>query len=53
MIDNVQENQANPHFVRRNTMTKGALIKTEIGTAKMINRPGQEGFINALLVKKK
>ena len=44
-------NSANRHFVRRNIITKGAVIKTEIGDAKVVNRPGQEGFINAILVK--
>jgi len=50
-IVNVKENKANPHFVRRNTMTKGALIETKIGIAKIMNRPGQEGCINAVLVE--
>jgi len=44
-------NNANRHFVRRNIITKGAVIKTEIGDAKVVNRPGQEGHINAVLLK--
>ena len=47
----VKENRANPHFVRRNTITKGALIETKAGTAKVVNRPGQDGMVNAVLVK--
>ena len=50
-VEEVVENQANRHFVRRNILTKGAIIKTEAGNAKVVNRPGQEGFINAILVK--
>lgn len=50
-ILSVVENKANRHFVRRNVITKGAVIKTEIGNARVVNRPGQEGFINAVLVK--
>jgi len=50
-VEEVVENQANRHFVRRNILTKGAIIKTEAGNAKIVNRPGQEGFINAILVK--
>lgn len=50
-IESVVENQANRHFVRRNIITKGAIIKTELGNAKVVNRPGQEGFINAVLVR--
>ncbi len=49
----VKENPANPHFVRRNTITKGAVIETKIGLAKVMNRPGQEGTINAILIEKK
>jgi len=47
----VIDNKANRHFIRRNIITKGAVIRTEIGDAKVVNRPGQEGFINAILVK--
>ncbi|HDM43641.1 30S ribosomal protein S8e [Candidatus Woesearchaeota archaeon] len=49
-ILSVIENKANPHFVRRNIITKGAIIETEIGKAKVTNRPSQEGTINAVLV---
>jgi len=50
-IEEVVDNKANRHFVRRNIITKGAIIKTELGNAKVVNRPGQEGHINAILVK--
>ena len=49
----VKENAANPHFVRRNTITKGAVIETKLGLARVTNRPGQEGTINAVLIEKK
>lgn len=49
-IANVVENSANPHLVRRNILTKGAIIETSLGKAKISNRPGQEGCINATLV---
>src|SRR3989344_4123440 len=49
-IITITENPANRHFVRRNIMTKGALIKTEKGIAKITSRPGQEGTINAVLI---
>ena len=51
-IITITENPANRHFVRRNIMTKGALIKTEKGIAKITSRPGQEGTINAVLMQK-
>lgn len=50
-ITTVSENAANPHFVRRNIMTKGAVIQTELGKARVTNRPGQEGCINAVLLE--
>lgn len=49
-IQTVSGNPANVHFVRRNIMTKGAIIKTELGQARITNRPGQEGSINAILI---
>ena len=49
-ITTVVENPANPFFVRRNIITKGAIIKTELGDARVTNRPGQEGCINARLI---
>jgi len=49
-IKTVKENSANPHFVRRNTITKGSVIETKLGLAKVTSSPGQVGAINAVLV---
>jgi len=49
-IETVSGNPANIHYIRRNIVTKGAIIKTEIGNARVTNRPGQEGCINAVLI---
>ena len=49
----VEKNPANPHFVRRNILPKGAVVKTEIGLAKVTSRPGQDGIVNAVLVEEK
>ncbi len=49
-ITTIIESPANRHFVRRNIMTKGALIETDKGKAKITSRPGQEGTVNAVLV---
>ena len=48
----VIENKANREFKRRQIITRGALILTEIGEAMVTSRPGQDGVINAILVKK-
>ena len=49
-IENVEENASNPNYVRRNLLTKGAIIKTSVGRAKIVSRPGQHGVINAILL---
>lgn len=49
-IETVTGNPANIHYVRRNIVTKGSIIKTELGSARVTNRPGQEGSINAVLI---
>ncbi len=49
-IEQVVENPANRHYIRANIMTKGTVIKTDKGNAKITSRPGQDGVINAVLV---
>ncbi len=50
-ILSVLENTADRNFARRNIITKGAIIETELGKARVVSRPGQDGVINAILVK--
>jgi len=50
-IINVTESLSNPNYVQRNIVTKGAVIQTELGPAKVTSRPGQDGSINATLMK--
>ncbi|MFC2143255.1 30S ribosomal protein S8e [Candidatus Aenigmatarchaeota archaeon] len=52
-ILSVTDNKADSHYIRRNIMTKGAIIETELGQARVTSRPGQEGNVNAVLIKKK
>ena len=47
---NVIENPANPHLVRRNVITKGAIVETKLGKVKVTSRPGQEGTVSGVLV---
>ncbi len=49
----VVDNAANRHFIRRNIITKGAVVKTEMGNARITSRPGQEKIVNAVLVEGK
>ena len=46
----VIENTANPNYVRRNIITKGAIVETPEGNAKVTSRPGQDGVINGILI---
>jgi len=52
-IISVLKNPANPQYVRRNIINKGAIIKTELGEARVISRPSQHGVVNAVLIKEK
>ncbi|NLI62550.1 MAG: 30S ribosomal protein S8e [Methanosarcinaceae archaeon] len=48
---NVVDNKANGHYVRRNIMTKGSVVETDLGLVKITSRPGQAGVLNGILVK--
>lgn len=52
-ILDVVGNPANPDFVRRKIISKGAIIKTEIGNARVTSRPSQDGIVNAVLIEEK
>jgi small subunit ribosomal protein S8e len=50
-IQNVAENEANPNYARRDIITKGAVIETPEGRARVVSRPGQDGVVNAVAVE--
>ncbi|MCK4997742.1 30S ribosomal protein S8e [Candidatus Pacearchaeota archaeon] len=50
-ITNVLETPSNTFLARQNILVKGAIIETELGKAKITNRPSQEGNIQAILVE--
>jgi small subunit ribosomal protein S8e len=52
-IITVEKNPANPHFVRMNVITKGTIVKTELGSVKITSRPGQDGVVNGVLLEEK
>ena len=52
-IKSIVENAANRHFVRRGILTKGAVVETEKGKARVVSRPGQTGSVNAVLIDDK
>jgi small subunit ribosomal protein S8e len=51
----VKTNDANRLFARSNVSTKGAIIRVKVDgnekLAKITNRPGQEGSVNAKLIE--
>ena len=50
-IQSVEDNPANPNYVRRSLLTKGTIVETSEGKAKITSRPGQEGAVNGKLVE--
>jgi small subunit ribosomal protein S8e len=51
-ITRVVRNPANIDYDRRGVITKGTIIETPVGQAKVTSKPGQNGVVNALLVRK-
>ncbi|MFH0808129.1 MAG: 30S ribosomal protein S8e [archaeon] len=51
IIKNVIETPSNLFLARQNILIKGAIIETELGKAKITNRPSQEGNIQAKLIE--
>ena len=49
-IKNVLETPSNTFLARQNILIKGAIIETELGKAKITNRPSQEGNVQAELL---
>jgi small subunit ribosomal protein S8e len=47
----VTKNPANRDYERRGVVSKGAVIESESGTARVVSRPGQDGVVNAVLIK--
>ena len=49
-IIRVIKNPANVDYYRRGVITKGTVIATPLGSARVTSRPGQDGIVNAVLV---
>ncbi len=50
-ILSVENNPANRHFSRIGVVTRGAVVKTELGLARVTSRPNQDGVVNAVLLE--
>jgi len=51
-INRLITNPASKDLTRKGVITKGALVETELGEAKVTSRPGQAGIVNAILLKR-
>ena len=50
-IVRVERNPADKNYDREGIITKGAVILTEVGRAVVTSRPGQDGVVNAVLIR--
>lgn len=49
-MTNVVENGADPNYVRRNILTKGAIVETSLGRVRITSRPGMDGVICGVVI---
>ena len=50
-IKDVLETPSNRFLARQDILTKGAIIETELGKARITNRPSQEGTVQCVLIE--
>ena len=50
-IVDVVSNPANADYDRRGVITKGTIVRTEKGLARIVSRPGQTGSLSAVVHK--
>ncbi len=50
-IIKVLENTTNNDYKRRGIITKGAILETTDGKCRVVSKPGQNGIVNAILLK--
>ena len=47
----VIENATNNDYKRRGIITKGAILEIQEGKCRVVSKPGQNGIVNAILLK--
>ena len=50
-VKNVVGNDADSNYVRRNIVTKGAVLETDKGLVTVTSRPGMHGVVSGVLVE--
>ncbi|MCC5990265.1 MAG: 30S ribosomal protein S8e, partial [Thermosphaera sp.] len=48
----VVETPSNPQNARFQIISKGTIVKTELGLVRITSRPGQDGVLNGVLVER-
>jgi small subunit ribosomal protein S8e len=48
----VVEHMDNINYTRMNIITKGCVVNTDAGRAKVTSKPGQHGIVNGILIEK-
>lgn len=51
-ILDVVETPENPQNSKFKIISKGSIVKTELGLVKVTSRPGQDGVLNGVLIRK-
>ncbi len=46
----VAKSPADVNYVRRNILTKGAVVETDAGMVRLTSRPGKDGVLNGILI---
>ena len=46
----VVDSPADVNYVRRNILTKGAVVETDMGKVRLTSRPGKDGVLNGVLL---
>src|SRR3989344_393697 len=49
-ITNVLETPSNKFLARQNVLTKGTIVETALGKAKITSRPTQHGIVNGIII---
>jgi len=50
-IKNVVETPSNRFLARQNVLVKSAIVDTDLGKARITNRPSQEGIVQGVLLE--
>ncbi|MEM0120723.1 MAG: 30S ribosomal protein S8e [Thermoprotei archaeon] len=47
----VEKTPANVEYARRGIITKGAILRTQLGLVRVTSRPGKDGTVNGVLIE--